>query len=243
MKYVKACMIFLAFLLGFGCAQLFGAPLSELPQDSGKWHLSIVGDGNDLRYTEIASWFQNHEGLKQLREQTHYHVVTTDSQEYAAYKSSTQRLPLVRLQLPHGQRYCTGKACTNVVYEKSDSEIPKSADVLYASLIGRVKAVSATIKAGLPGVKPLQAESPAVPDLKIEVPQLPASPAVAAPEFQRDTTVDLYPIFYHLLSIVGGFLLAKYPFVGQLLITLGKYMGANVPQATASKRRSGSVGG
>ena len=45
-----------------------------LPQDQGKWYVSVVGDPQDARYREVLTWFDSGELLK-LRNSVHYNIV------------------------------------------------------------------------------------------------------------------------------------------------------------------------
>ena len=95
-----------------------------LPQDQGKWYVSVVGDPQDARYREVLTWFDSGELLK-LRNSVHYNIVLTDSAIYKErYAANTPTLPMVRLQNPGGVIYSqvcgtdlpmTGQALSNQI--------------------------------------------------------------------------------------------------------------------------------
>ena len=44
----------------------------NLPQDQGKWYVSVVGNATDARYNEIVGWFDTNASLKKLKDQVHF---------------------------------------------------------------------------------------------------------------------------------------------------------------------------
>lgn len=109
------------------CSCLTGQ-IVELPQDAGKWYLSIVGDAKDPQYHQLVHWFDTNSDLRQLRQQTHYHAVTTDSPLYELYRPHTRSLPCVRLQRADG----------SLVYQQTGQSIPQSAKALTDSIGERI---------------------------------------------------------------------------------------------------------
>ena len=90
----------------------------NLPNDSGKWYVSVVGNANDARYNEIVGWFDTNASLKKLKNQVHFCPVTSDTAIYKErYASNVKGLPTVRVQKPDG----------TVVYEAAGKNIPMTA--------------------------------------------------------------------------------------------------------------------
>ena len=56
----------------------------SLPQDQGKWYVSVVGNATDSRYNEIVGWFDTNASLKKLKNQVHFCPVTSDTAIYQA---------------------------------------------------------------------------------------------------------------------------------------------------------------
>lgn len=92
----------------------------SLPQDSGKWYVSVVGDPQDARYREVLNWFESG-SLLNLRNSVHFNAVTSDSAIFAErYAANTPSLPMVRLQNSQGVVY--SQVCS--------SDIPMTAQSL-----------------------------------------------------------------------------------------------------------------
>lgn len=132
-----ACVtILFAIVAGWSCFAAdtpYGVLVEErvvsLPQDSGKWYLSVVGDPRDTRYREILAWFDASEDLKNLKAQVHFWQVASDSAIYRGrYAANVGGLPTVRMQQPDG----------TVVYEASGDSLPMTAEGLYGALAGGV---------------------------------------------------------------------------------------------------------
>jgi hypothetical protein len=99
----------------------------SLPQDQGKWYVSVVGNATDSRYNEIVGWFDTNASLKKLKNQVHFCPVTSDTAIYQArYASNVKALPTVRMQKPDG----------TVVYEAAARNIPMTAAGLNGALAG-----------------------------------------------------------------------------------------------------------
>ena len=54
----------------------------NLPNDQGKWYISVVGDANNARYNEILGWFDNNPNLAKLKDQVQFCPVTSDTAIY-----------------------------------------------------------------------------------------------------------------------------------------------------------------
>ena len=101
----------------------------SLPQDQGKWYVSVVGNSTDPRYNEIVGWFDTNASLKKLKNQVHFCPITTDTAIYQArYAANVKGLPTVRVQQPDG----------TVVYEASGKNLPMTAEGLYGAIAGAV---------------------------------------------------------------------------------------------------------
>jgi len=110
----------------------------NLPQDQGKWYVSVVGNATDARYREILGWFDTDAGLKKLKDQVHFCPVTSDTAIYQArYAGNVKGLPTVRVQ----------KADGTVVYEAAEKDIPMTA----AGLNGAIAAAVGTAQ----GIRPV----------------------------------------------------------------------------------------
>jgi hypothetical protein len=97
----------------------------RLPQDQGKWYISVVGDASDARYQEVLGWFSNVESLKTLKDRVHFCQVTTDSPTYKErYSPNVRGLPTVRVQNDKGV----------VIYEVAGKRIPMTGEGLYAAI-------------------------------------------------------------------------------------------------------------
>jgi hypothetical protein len=97
----------------------------RLPNDQGKWYVSVVGDASDAAYQRVLGWFDTNASLKTLRAQVHFCPVTADTAVYVErYASNVKGLPTVRVQKPVGE----------VVYEASGKNLPLSAEGLYGAI-------------------------------------------------------------------------------------------------------------
>ena len=102
----------------------------NLPNDQGKWYVSVVGNANDARYNEILGWFESNPSLHKLKSQVHFCAVTTDMAIYKErYAKNVKGVPTVRVQKANG----------GVVYEAAGKNIPMTADGLNGALFGAVQ--------------------------------------------------------------------------------------------------------
>ena len=101
----------------------------KLPDDSGKWFISVVGERNDARYTKVLGWFASDANLKKLKDQVHFCPVDTEMTIYRTrYSYFVKELPTVRLQKPDG----------TVVYEATGDKIPMTAAGLHGAVANAV---------------------------------------------------------------------------------------------------------
>ncbi len=101
----------------------------RLPNDQGKWYVSVAGNATDPRYNEIVGWFDTNANLKKLKNQVHFCPVTSDTAIYQTrYVGNVKGLPTVRMQKPDG----------TVVYEAAGKYLPLTAAGLNGALAGAV---------------------------------------------------------------------------------------------------------
>jgi len=95
-----------------------------LPQDQGKWYVSIFGNKADPKYQSLQSWFKTHDGLKSLRSQVHFNEYSPDQLRFKRYAENMPALPFVRVQNEKGV----------VASEYSAQQIPISPEALYSGI-------------------------------------------------------------------------------------------------------------
>lgn len=101
----------------------------KLPQDSGKWYVSVVGDAKDAQYQMIMKWFSQDIPLRKLKAQVHFCPVKSSSVAYKArYATNVKGLPTVRLQNSQGV----------VIYEAAGKNLPFTSQGLYGAFAGSV---------------------------------------------------------------------------------------------------------
>lgn len=94
----------------------------QLPQDQGRFYLTVFGNDGEYRYEQVKSWIANDPQLNALKTQTIYNTYRVDSVMFRErYAQSTGNIPCVRLQTPQGQ----------IVFEATGTNIPMSAEALY----------------------------------------------------------------------------------------------------------------
>jgi len=102
----------------------------DLPQDQGKWYLSVVGDSESFEYQELMEWFSEDVRLRSLRDQVHFCPVTTDSDMFKnRYQQNISGTPTIRLQAPDGV----------VIYEVWGANIPTSPTALCNDMVTTVQ--------------------------------------------------------------------------------------------------------
>jgi hypothetical protein len=125
---VVSLMIFAAnFLYGQDFGVLAKEHIVNMPQDQGKWHISVISDKGDNR---ILDWFDSNSKMKSLKNSVHFHYVTTDSaiykERYAANEGNAKitALPCVRVQNAEGV----------IAYQVCGNQIPMTTEGLYAAI-------------------------------------------------------------------------------------------------------------
>lgn len=109
-----------------------------LPQDQGKWYVSVVGDYNDARYGQVLGWFDSNENLKKLKDQVQFCPVVSGGSIYRErYAANIKGLPTVRVQDSKGK----------IIWEGVGNEIPMTAEGLYGAIAGGVAKASGLAEA------------------------------------------------------------------------------------------------
>ena len=155
----------------------------DLPQDQGKWYISVIGSCRSRKFYNIKKWFDSGQ-LLELRKQVHYNTVDSRSAKYySRYKNNVSGLPTIRLQEPGG----------GIVYEVHGNSIPMTASGLYGAMANAINRTQAPIlpwrrkhvspddKCGPDGCPmPDREEEEVVPS----TPFVPEKPIVPAPRFE-----------------------------------------------------------
>jgi hypothetical protein len=122
----------------------------NLPQDSAKWYVSVVGNTNDAKYKTILGWFDGVPSLKKLKVQVHFCPVTTDTAIFKErYAPNTKALPMVRMQNAEGV----------VVYQVCGNDIPMTGQGLNGALANAVASAQG-IRPILPWRKEMERRCP-----------------------------------------------------------------------------------
>jgi hypothetical protein len=96
----------------------------QLPQDQGKWYLSIFGNEGESKYETLKNWFSTDPQLQGLRVQAHYNTYRADSAMFAERYAQSTSIPCVRLQDAGGK----------IVFQATGDSIPMSPQALYNSV-------------------------------------------------------------------------------------------------------------
>lgn len=133
MKPFCICIYLLAAMLLCPVALAKAASAEEriinLPNDNGKWWISIVGNPGNPVYDRVAGWFNTDLQLKSLKDQVRFCVVHGGTPIFnARYRDNVAGLPTIRMQEADGR----------VVYEAWGSRIPKTSDMLYLEISTKV---------------------------------------------------------------------------------------------------------
>lgn len=101
----------------------------NLPNDQGKWYISVVGDARNAQYQTILKWFGQDPALRKLKNQVRFCPVTTSSTIYKTrYSTNVKGLPTVRFQNSQGV----------VIYEAAGKNLPFTAQGLYGAFANNV---------------------------------------------------------------------------------------------------------
>lgn len=101
----------------------------QLPQDQGKWYLTLMGDKSDEQFATVSDWFNQNPQLRKLKSQTHFNMLPADSAMFQdRYRENTATLPCIRLQTAEGV----------VVFQASGDNLPLTAEALTKGLSERI---------------------------------------------------------------------------------------------------------
>lgn len=121
-------LILLAWLVLLFASTANSAEIVDLPQDEDAWYISVVGPEGER--AEILRWFDAHEGLADLKRQTHFCTPTYGSPIYnERYAGNIEATPTVRLQDAQGV----------VLYEVAGQEVPQTASGLFDGLRNAIR--------------------------------------------------------------------------------------------------------
>lgn len=101
----------------------------NLPNDQGKWYISVVGDARNAQYQTILKWFGQDPALRKLKSQVRFCPITSNSTIYKTrYSMNVKGLPTVRFQNSQGV----------VIYEAAGKNLPFTAQGLYGAFANNV---------------------------------------------------------------------------------------------------------
>lgn len=141
----------------------------NLPNDQGKWYVSVVGDAQDAQYQTILKWFSEDIALRKLKAQVHFCPIQSSSATYKArYSTNVKGLPTVRLQNSQGV----------VIYEAAGKNLPFTPGGLYGAF-----AVNVSKAQGVP----------ILPWRRNHVCPRPCPTPDPGPDFDLDLDLDLDP--------------------------------------------------
>jgi hypothetical protein len=104
----------------------------NLPQDQFKPYLTLYGDRDDPKFRAMVRWFEDNKTLVELKDQTHYNVIYSDTRMYRdRYSEAIPVLPCVTLQ---------SIADRKPVAQFAGLNIPMTADALAKGLNSRARA-------------------------------------------------------------------------------------------------------
>ena len=133
---LKAFLVFVFLLLVVSICRSAEERVINLPEDGGKWYVSIVGIPQNAQYQDLLKWFDS-KPLLSLKEKTHFNVVTPDMAIFAdRYKKNVKALPTVRVQDNDGA----------VIFESAGDQLPGSATSLYAAIADSVSKSEARLR-------------------------------------------------------------------------------------------------
>lgn len=101
----------------------------NLPNDQGKWYISVVGDTRNAQYQTILKWFGQDPALRKLKSQVRFCPISSNSTIYKTrYSMNVKGLPTVRFQNNQGV----------VIYEAAGKNLPFTAQGLYGAFANSV---------------------------------------------------------------------------------------------------------
>ena len=182
----------------------------DLPKDSEKWFISVIGDPKNVQYKGILRKFDRDKNLKSLKAQVHFWAIPTTSPAYKArYEKNTKILPTIRVQESDG----------TIVWEAAARGIPVTANGLYVAIKNSSMKTMAIMPwrrngtvipwrgqmeqkcgpKGCPAPKPVPVPTPITPDPE-PAPLLDGGP----PEFEETEPSRWYVVMTALASSLAG---------------------------------------
>jgi len=108
----------------------------DLPQDSGKWYVTVYGEPGHESLSVITGWFRDHEGLAKLKRDTHFNTYTSNQAIFKSrYAKGTPTLPAIRVQDAGGA----------TVFLAAGNEIPMTPEALHNAIAIAVNEASAPL--------------------------------------------------------------------------------------------------
>lgn len=162
----------------------------SIPGDEGNLYLTIAGTKGDERFTNLVASFAKHQGMQELKGDTHFNVLATGTPMYEGrYKDQFSTLPCVRLQTADGQKLA----------EYTGDNIP-STEHLYPAL----RQVYWNYHGRRCGPKGCPPKKECAPDYKVVVvPEPVIQPAKVVPPAPQ-----AFPVWQVLLAVGAGVLVA-----------------------------------
>jgi len=187
----------------------------NLPNDQGKWYISVVGNANDAAYLRVLGWFEANPSLKGLKNKVHYCLVTAGTPTYQErYAANVKGLPTVRVQKPDG----------TVVYEAAGKNLPMTAEGLYGAIAGAVNTAQG-IRPILPWRRDMERRCPGpcptpnpAPDPQPDPDPQPIDDG-GAPDLESQPAAEGWPLWGLTLLVNGGFLVGLAAGYGRKLVT------------------------
>jgi hypothetical protein len=109
-----------------------GEQVLNLPEDSHRWFISVVGQAGESQYDAILAAFDATDSMRTLKAQVHFIPVTADSavyqERYATGDSAINALPAIRVQTDSG-----------VIVYQAAGNVPTDPALLYDAIAGAVE--------------------------------------------------------------------------------------------------------
>ncbi len=126
------CVLICALTTSVAFSADYGVRVKErivnLPNDDGKWYLSVIGDPDDVQYKSLRMDFKSGD-LRKLRGQVHYCPIEKGTSAYLErYAKNVSSLPTVRLQDHEGV----------IIYEAAGNKLPITPEGLYGAMANAI---------------------------------------------------------------------------------------------------------
>ncbi len=186
---LKRILLTFACLLAFA-ASAFATETGErvltLPCDEGAWYLTIFGEAEDEKFTELQTWLKTNEGLAKLKAQVRFNEYTTDQFRYQRYVEDMPGLPCIRLQNEKG-----------LVVSEFWGDSITSASNLYRGIKRDLQSPQGKARQRRRGC-PMPKPKPPVEPIAPVAPVIPTGPPVLEPEESEESRLWI------LLMVLGG---------------------------------------